>query len=143
MEEHATRALPLFALWILGLPADIYFSLSAIIYYCHIRIGYFQSLRMPPMAERKPSKPKKLKTARWQRIAMMDKEILDVEGAATLLGVSTTTIYNLARKGEIPATRVGREWRFARTNLIQWVANGAAADQLSVALSCGRVAKKK
>ena len=48
---------------------------------------------------------------------MMDKEILDVEGAATLLGVSTTTIYNLAHKGEIPATRVGREWRFARTNL--------------------------
>ena len=62
------------------------------------------------MAERKSSKPKKPKTARWQRIAMMDKEILDVEGAATLLGVSTTTIYNLARKGEIPATRVGREW---------------------------------
>ena len=53
------------------------------------------------------------------------------------------TIYNLARKGEIPATRVGREWRFARANLIQWVANGAAADQLSVALSRGRVAKKK
>jgi excisionase family DNA binding protein len=52
-------------------------------------------------------------------------------------------IYNLARKGEIPATRVGREWRFARTNLIQWVANGAAADQLSVALSRGRVAQKK
>ena len=42
------------------------------------------------MAERKASKPK---TSRWQRIAMMDKEILDVEGAATLLGVSTMTIY--------------------------------------------------
>jgi excisionase family DNA binding protein len=84
-----------------------------------------------------------VRTARWQRIAMMDKEIVDVEGAATLLGVSTTTIYNLARKGEIPATRVGREWRFARANLIQWVANGAAADQLSVVLSRGRVAKKK
>ena len=96
------------------------------------------------MADRKSSKPKKPKTARWQRIAMMDKEIVDVEeGAATLLGVSTTTIYKLARKGEIPATRVGREWRFARANLIQWVANGTAADQLSVALSRGRVAKKK
>jgi len=46
------------------------------------------------MAERKPPTPKKPKTARRQRIAMMDKEILDVEGAATLLGVSTTTIYN-------------------------------------------------
>src|SRR5262249_52065381 len=98
---------------------------------------------MHRMADRKSSKSKKPKTARWQRIAMMDKEILDVEGAATLLGVSTTTIYNLARKGEIPATRVGREWRFARQNLIQWVANGSAADQLSVALSRGRVAKKK
>jgi excisionase family DNA binding protein len=76
-------------------------------------------------------------------MAMMDKEILDVEGAATLLRVSTTPIYNLARKGDIPATRVGREWRFARTSLIQWVANGAAADQLNVALSRGRVAKKK
>src|ERR1700675_5042759 len=97
---------------------------------------------MQPMADRKPPKPKKPKTARWQRIAMMDKEILDVEGAAPLLGVSTT-IYNLARKGEIPATRVGREWRFARANLIQWVANGSAADQLSVALSRGRVAKRK
>lgn len=30
------------------------------------------------MADRKSSKPKKPKTARWQRIAMMDKEILDV-----------------------------------------------------------------
>ena len=95
------------------------------------------------MAERKPSKPKKLRTARWQRIVMMDKEILDVEGAATLLGVSTTTTYNLARKGEIPATRVGREWRFARSNLIQWVANDTAADQRTVALSHGRVAKRK
>jgi excisionase family DNA binding protein len=98
---------------------------------------------MQPMAERKSSKPKKPKTSRWQRIAMMDKEIVDVEGAATLLGVSTTTIYNLARKGEIPATRVGREWRFARQNLIAWVANGSEADQLSVALRRRRVAKKK
>ena len=45
------------------------------------------------MAESKSSKPKKPKIARWQRLAMMDKEFLDVEGAATLLGVSTTTIY--------------------------------------------------
>jgi len=94
---------------------------------------------MHRLANRKAPKPK---TARWQRLAVMDKEILDVEGAATLLGVSTTTIYKLARKGDIPATRVGHEWRFARTNLIQWVANGSAADQLSVALSRGRVTKR-
>ena len=33
------------------------------------------------MADRTSPKPKKPKTARWQRIAMMDKEILDVEDA--------------------------------------------------------------
>jgi hypothetical protein len=32
---------------------------------------------------------------------------------------------------------VGREWRFARSNLIQWVANGAHADQLSAILGRG------
>jgi excisionase family DNA binding protein len=72
----------------------------------------------------------------------MDAEILDVEGAATLLGVSTRTIYQLARKGDIPATRVGREWRFARRNLINWIANGSRADQIAVALCNGRIAKR-
>jgi hypothetical protein len=46
------------------------------------------------MAAQKSAKPKKPKTARWQRLAMMDKEILDVEGAATLLSVSTTTMFS-------------------------------------------------
>lgn len=80
--------------------------------------------------------PKPLRTVRSkkERMAFMDKEILDVEGAALILGVSSTTIYTLARKGEIPATRVGREWRFARSNLIQWVVNGSQAAQIAAAL---------
>src|SRR5712691_6523354 len=82
-----------------------------------------------------------LKLSREQRIAAMDKDILDVEGAAMLLGVSARTIYNLARKGEIPATRVGRAWRFARRNLIAWVANGSQTDQLAAVLRNGQVAK--
>lgn len=83
------------------------------------------------------------KVSRWQRIAAMDKDILDVEGAAAVLGVSTRTVYNLARKGEIPAMRVGREWRFARQNLIAWVTNGSQADQLAVALRNGRVGRRR
>ena len=81
------------------------------------------------------------KRSREERRAAMDKDILDVAGAAAVLGVSARTIYNLARKGDIPATRVGREWRFARRNLIAWVANGSQADQLAAALRNGRVAK--
>ena len=83
-----------------------------------------------------------LKPTREQRIAQMDDDILDVEGAARALGVSTRTIYNLARKGEIPAMRVGREWRFARKNIVEWVANGSQADQLANALRNGRVVRR-
>ena len=94
------------------------------------------------MAERKKTTGKP-KVSRWQRIAAMDEEILDVEGAATLLGVSTRTIYNLAREGSIPATRIGREWRFARRNLIDWVANGSEADQITAALRKQRGTKRR
>lgn len=82
------------------------------------------------------------KRTRAQRLATMDKDILDVDGAAALLGVSARTIYTLARQGTLPATRVGREWRFARKNLIAWVANGSQADQLATALRHGRVAPR-
>jgi excisionase family DNA binding protein len=74
---------------------------------------------------------------------MMDEEILDVAGAARVLGVSTRTVYNLARKGEIPAMRIGREWRFARKNLVEWVINSSQADQLAAVLRNGRVARKR
>ena len=97
---------------------------------------------MPP-GNRLPDQLTLLKPTRAERIAAMDEEILDVAGAARVLGVSTRTVYALARKGEIPAMRIGREWRFALKNLREWVANGSAADQLSVALSRGRVAKRK
>ena len=56
--------------------------------------------------------------------------ILNVEGAAALLGVSKHTIYRLISKDKLPATKVGREWRFHRPTLIQWVATGSSASQL-------------
>jgi excisionase family DNA binding protein len=60
-----------------------------------------------------------------------------------VLGVSTRTVYNLARKGEIPAMRVGREWRFARQNFVAWVTNGSQADQLAAALRNGRMGRRR
>jgi excisionase family DNA binding protein len=72
----------------------------------------------------------------------MAKEILDVAGAAELLGVSPWTIYQLARKGTIPGARVGKEWRFARASLIQWVSNGAQANQIRTLLSKARPGRR-
>jgi excisionase family DNA binding protein len=97
------------------------------------------------MADRKrqPDQLPLLKPSRAERIEQMDEEILDVAGAARALGVSARTIYTLARKGDIPAMRVGREWRFARKNLIDWVTNSSQADQLAAALRNGRVARRR
>jgi excisionase family DNA binding protein len=83
------------------------------------------------------------RSSRRTRLAQMPKEILDVGGAAGLLGVSTHTVYQLARKGSLPGTRVGREWRFHRQTLIDWVASGAQADALSTMLSKVQPAKRR
>ena len=92
---------------------------------------------------RQPDQLPLLKPSRAERIEMMDEEILDVAGAARVLGVSTRTVYNLAWKGEIPAMRIGREWRFARKNLVEWVINSSQADQLAAVMRNGRVARKR
>jgi excisionase family DNA binding protein len=67
---------------------------------------------------------KRQRPPRAQRIEGMAAEILDVEGAARLLGVSKRTIYKLASEQAVPAAKVGREWRFSRKRLIEWVTEG-------------------
>lgn len=56
------------------------------------------------------------------------KEILNIDEAALLLGVSTKTFAKVLREGEIPGRKIGREWKFARRALIEWVAGGKSQD---------------
>lgn len=58
------------------------------------------------------------------RLDRMHPEVLNVAGAARVLGVSTKTILNLARKGVIPAKKVGKEWRFRLQTLLRWLGDG-------------------
>ena len=60
------------------------------------------------------------------------REILNIEEAALLLGVSTKTFGKVLREGEIPGRKIGREWKFSRRALIDWVASGRSADFLDV-----------
>ena len=65
-----------------------------------------------------------------RKLGRVNEVILDVEGAALLLGVSKHTIYRLITKDKLPAAKLGREWRFHRPTLIEWVAAGSNASQL-------------
>ena len=58
---------------------------------------------------------------------VVGEEILNAERAAELLRVSTHTVCALARRGEVPARKVGREWRFSRRALLDWLAGPRGA----------------
>ena len=47
---------------------------------------------------------------------------LTTDEVLVYLKVTPRTIYRLIRSGELPAMRVGRQWRFRRTDLDAWLA---------------------
>lgn len=51
--------------------------------------------------------------------------LMSIREAADYLGISSTTLYKLAQRGAIPATKVGGSWRFSRTLLDDWIARSA------------------
>lgn len=53
-----------------------------------------------------------------------DREILNIEEAAALLGVSVKTFNKVLHSQNLPARKIGREWKFSRQALIDWVGSG-------------------
>ncbi|MGA2466858.1 MAG: helix-turn-helix domain-containing protein [Thermodesulfobacteriota bacterium] len=45
----------------------------------------------------------------------------DVKQVAKYLDVSEITIYRLTAKGEIPAKKVGAQWRFVKAEVDRWL----------------------
>ena len=50
-----------------------------------------------------------------------ETNILTAAEAAQLLQVPKTTVYKLAHRGIISATKIGRHWRFLRSQLYLWM----------------------
>ena len=48
-------------------------------------------------------------------------EILTIEEVAKLLKLKPQTIYKWAQEGKIPGAKLGKEWRFRRRILDDWV----------------------
>lgn len=60
--------------------------------------------------------------------ASSDREILNIEEAAALLGVSVKTFNKVLHSENLPARKIGREWKFSRRALIEWVGSGNSMD---------------
>ncbi|HEY5931585.1 MAG TPA: helix-turn-helix domain-containing protein [Nitrospira sp.] len=48
-------------------------------------------------------------------------EILTVLEVARFLRVPKSTVYKLARVGELPASKIGKHWRFLRRDIHEWM----------------------
>ncbi|MBU1243029.1 helix-turn-helix domain-containing protein, partial [Myxococcota bacterium] len=49
-------------------------------------------------------------------------EVMGVEGAASLIGVSVNSIYYMLEHKQIPARRAGKSYRFLKSELLKWLA---------------------
>ena len=53
-------------------------------------------------------------------------EILTLEEAAKMLKISEYTLRRYARRGAVPARKIGGQWRFSREELLEWFRTGAS-----------------
>jgi excisionase family DNA binding protein len=51
----------------------------------------------------------------------IESTFLTTEEVIAVLRVNTRTVYRLIRNRDIPAVRVGRQWRFRRSDLEEWL----------------------
>jgi len=59
---------------------------------------------------------------------MTTNDILTVEDVARYLKMQPQTVYKWAQEGRIPGTKLGKEWRFRKSIIDEWI-------DISIALS--------
>ena len=72
--------------------------------------------------------------------AMDDKpavDILNLDETADYLRVSNQTVYNMIKRGRIKASKVGREWKFLRSDIMAYLESTSSDKLLSMAAKGG------
>ena len=49
------------------------------------------------------------------------KEVMDIQDLSEYLGIGKSKIYNLIRQKKIPASRIGRQYRFSKNVIDAWL----------------------
>jgi excisionase family DNA binding protein len=52
---------------------------------------------------------------------MINHKWLTLDELAEYLKLSRTKLYRMAQKGEIPASKIGAQWRFDREEIDEWM----------------------
>ena len=51
------------------------------------------------------------------------ESLLNIQEAATILGMHRKTLEGMARNGEVPALKLGKRWKFRLSSLDLWLEN--------------------
>lgn len=62
----------------------------------------------------------------------MPNEILTIRQVAEYLQMSSTTVYQLVSRGELPGRKVGGMWRFIRSEIDAWIVRRAVLPTLDI-----------
>jgi len=50
-----------------------------------------------------------------------DKDVLTAAEVANIIDVELITVQRMAKRGDIPARKVGRQWRFLTEEIVNWL----------------------
>lgn len=69
-------------------------------------------------------------------------EVLSFEEACRFLKLAKPTLYNYVRRGEVPAFKMGRVWRFHKESLDQWLKEKIKEDTQTRSQKTQKASKK-
>lgn len=68
----------------------------------------------------------------------MSERWLNVDEIAQHMGIAAITVYRWLEKGDIPAHRVGKLWRFKVSVVDRWIAAGGSDASIATAVAKNR-----
>ena len=69
---------------------------------------------------------------------VFEDEMLTIDDLARYLKLKPQTIYRWLRKGKVPGAKIGKEWRFRRSVIEQWIEESLKGDGAAAADSSSR-----
>lgn len=69
----------------------------------------------------KNKKPKAARRKKKSHASASVREVMDIRSLASYLGMGKSKIYALIRQKKIPASRIGRQYRFSKDVIDQWL----------------------
>lgn len=60
-------------------------------------------------------------------MSLIDDKWIGIEEAAQYMGVTKETVRNWIKKTNIPAHKIGKLWKFQKSELEEWIKSGKSA----------------